>query len=79
MIAMPAATAAKRRTAIWLAVGLGLLHLVAANRHLVYVAATSQPECVDHVRPGETNGTQSWFSAARSSCSPQRDAKMKRG
>ncbi len=58
----------KRSTAIWLAVGLGLLLLAAANGHLVYVAMTSQPDCVDHVRQGETNGTR--FSAARSACSP---------
>jgi uncharacterized membrane protein YhiD involved in acid resistance len=73
----PAATAAKRRAAIWLAVGLGLLFLVAANAHLVSVAVTSQPECVDHVRPGEMNRTQTQFSAARSSCSPRREIPQK--
>lgn len=64
------AHATKRKTAIWLLVGLGLLALVAANGHLVYVAMTSQPECVAHIRQGEGNGTQERFSAARSSCTP---------
>lgn len=58
----------KRKAAVWLLVGFGLLLLAAANWHLVYVAITSQPDCVAHVRQGE--GTQGRFSAARSSCSP---------
>ena len=60
----------KRKVAIWLLVGLGLLVLVAANGHLVYVAMTSQPECVAHVWQGESNGMHERFSAARSSCAP---------
>jgi len=42
-----------------------------ANAHLLYVAITSQPDCVDHVKPGESSrgGT---FSAAKSSCSGAR-------
>ena len=35
------------------AVGAGLLLLLIANAHLVYVAITSQPDCVAHVRQGE--------------------------
>jgi hypothetical protein len=60
----------KRRGAIWLLVGLALLLLVAANGHLVYVAVTSQPDCVAHVRQGEANGAHERFSAARSPCTP---------
>lgn len=63
-------TATRRKAAIWLAVGLGLLLLFAANGHLVYVAMRSQPDCVDHVRTGDAGGTQNRFSAARSACSP---------
>jgi hypothetical protein len=59
----------KRKGAIWLLVGLALLLLVAANGHLVYVAMTSQPDCVSHVRLGEDNAHER-FSAARSSCTP---------
>jgi len=58
------------KAAIWLLVGVGLVILVAANGHLVYVAMTSQPDCVAHVRLGEVSGPRSQFSAAKSSCSP---------
>jgi|EndMetStandDraft_8_1072994.scaffolds.fasta_scaffold714603_2 hypothetical protein len=52
-------------------VAAGLLLLAGANAHLLYVAISSQPDCVDHVKPGETSrgGT---FSAAKSSCSGAR-------
>jgi hypothetical protein len=60
----------KWRGAIWLLVGLALLLLVAANGHLVYVAVTSQTDCVVHIRQGEGNGAHERFSAARSSCTP---------
>lgn len=58
---------ARQRTALWLAVGAGLLLLLGANWHLVHVALTSQPECVAHLRQGESG--QGGFSAARSACS----------
>ena len=45
-----------------------LLVFFAANAHLVYVAVTSQPDCVDHLRPGEHATGR--FSAAKSACSP---------
>jgi len=61
----------KRRTAIWLAVGAGLLLLAAANGHLVYVAVTSQPACIDHVRQGANSPGGDRFSAAQSSCTPK--------
>jgi hypothetical protein len=31
---------------------------------MVYVAAVSQPDCVTHLKPGETGG----FAAARPAC-----------
>jgi len=58
------------KAAIWLLVGVGLVILVAANGHLLYVAMTSQPDCVAHVRLGEGSGPHIRFSAAKSSCSP---------
>jgi hypothetical protein len=61
-----------RKPVIWLLVGAGLLLVAAANTHLVYVAWTSQPECVAHLRPGESGEGRVEFSAAVSSCSPQR-------
>jgi len=65
-----------RKAAIWLAVAAGLLLVVGANAHLVYVAVTSQPECVAHLRSGEGVGQNGSFSAAESACSPEssRDA-----
>ena len=60
----------KRKVAIWLLLGFSLLVVVAANGHLVYVAMTSQPDCVAHVRHGEGNSTQGQFSAAKSTCMP---------
>jgi hypothetical protein len=71
-----AATPSRQGTAIWLAVGLGLVVLFAGNGHLVYVAVTSQPACVDHRRAGEGGAPQE-FRAAMSACSPQRGAAQK--
>lgn len=62
-----------RKAAIWLLAGAGLLLVAAANTHLVYVAWTSQPDCVAHFRPGESTGEPDRFSAAVSSCSPERE------
>jgi hypothetical protein len=71
MIHSSSVAAPKRKTAIWLLVGFGLLLLAVANGHLVYVAVTSQPDCIAHVRQGEGSGTDDRFSAARSACSPR--------
>jgi len=57
------------RVYIWVLLGLGLLG--AANGHLVYVALTSQPECVAHVRSG-ASAQDGMLSAAKSSCTPTR-------
>jgi hypothetical protein len=56
---------------VWTAVGAGLLLVLIANSHPVYLAVTSQPECVAHVRQGEGNPADGKFSAARSSCTPR--------
>ncbi len=58
------------RISVWLLVIAGLLLVIGANWHLVYVAVTSQPDCVAHVRPGAGDGARGSFSAAKSSCSP---------
>jgi hypothetical protein len=59
------------RAAILLAVAAGLLLVIGANAHLVYVAVKSQPECVAHLRPGEADAQSASFSAAQSNCSPR--------
>lgn len=52
--------------AVWLLVPAALLLIVAANAHLVYVAVTSQPDCVAHLKePGTAPGE---YRAARPSC-----------
>ena len=61
----------RAKAVLWLALGAGLLLLLIANSHLVYVAVTSQPDCVAHVRQGEGPAKDGKFSAARSSCTPR--------
>ena len=64
---MTARTAGGRRrwTSVWLLVPAGLLLVAAANAHLVYVAVTSQPECVPHLKEAGTAGS---YRAAKSAC-----------
>lgn len=63
----------RRKAVLWLAIGLGLLLIVAANGHLVYVAMSTQPDCVDHLRTGDvsTDSDRTQFRAAKSACSPR--------
>ena len=61
----------RTKVVVWAAVGAGLLLLLIANSHLVYMAFVSQPECVAHVRQGEGSAKDGKFSAARSSCTPR--------
>jgi hypothetical protein len=66
-------TVAKRtgpRLMIWALVAAGLALVLLANVHLVYMAMTSQPDCIDHIRPGASAAAPGTFSAASSSCTP---------
>lgn len=69
---MAGATAGKSRARliVGLAVAAGVLLLAIANAHLVYVATTSQPACVPHVRHGQGIPAHRLYSAAQSACSP---------
>jgi hypothetical protein len=58
------------RLSVWLLVIAGLLLVIGANWHLVYVSVTSQPDCVAHIRSGAGDGARGSYSAAQSSCSP---------
>ena len=58
---------APRRTIVVGAVAIGLMVVVLANVHLVYVSLQSQPDCVAHVKPG-LGGDGGAYSAARSAC-----------
>jgi hypothetical protein len=61
------------RMKIWFGVAALLVLVLGANAHLLYVAVTSQPNCVAHEAPGASQaGT---YSAAESSCSPQAEGK----
>lgn len=64
------ATTRRSRLTVWLLVAAGLALVIGANWHLVYVAVKSQPECVTHLRPGDSDGARGTFSAAKSACSP---------
>jgi hypothetical protein len=66
----------KGKTAIWLwlMVGCGVLALFAANAHLVYVASSSQPGCVSHLRQGDAGDAPGLYRAAKSACSPAANA-----
>jgi hypothetical protein len=55
----------RTRVLVALAVFAGLAVLAAANTHLVYVAFTSQPDCVSHLKAPGPEGT---YRAAESSC-----------
>lgn len=46
--------------------GAVVLLLIVANTHLVYVAVTSQPDCVAHSKTQGQDGVT--FRAARSAC-----------
>jgi hypothetical protein len=61
----------KTKPLLWVMIGAGLLLVLIANSHLVYMAVISQPECVAHVRQGEGAPKDGKFSAARSSCTPR--------
>ena len=60
-------TRGNTRWTIGLLVAGGLLLVAGANAHLVYVAVTSQPDCVQHVRPG-SDAPPGQFSVAKSAC-----------
>ncbi len=48
-----------------LIVGAGALVFIGANAHLVHVALSSQPDCVEHLK---TEGHDGAYRAARPSC-----------
>ena len=56
----------RRKLVICLCIALGVIALAIANAHLVYVAVTSQPDCVAHLQ--DRGDGQTGFRAARSAC-----------
>lgn len=61
-----------RRWTIGMIVAAGIVVLVGMNAHLLYVAVTSQPDCVAHLNLGEAATGNISFRAAKSSCSGAR-------
>jgi hypothetical protein len=70
-VALPNAPERRRPIRLWLWIALVAAVVVAANAHLIYVAISSQPACIAHVRQGEGSADRGRFSAAESSCSPK--------
>ena len=58
----------RTKAVVWLAVAIGLVIVLAANAHFLYVAAASQSGCVAHVQLGDAKSGR--FSAAESACGP---------
>ena len=52
--------------AVWLLVPVAVLLFVGVNAHLLYVAFSSQPECVDHLKAPDSETGR--FRAAKSDC-----------
>ena len=59
------------RMAMWAIATAIILVFAVANWHFVYVAVTSQPDCVSHLRLGNGDAARGAFSAAQSSCTPK--------
>lgn len=55
-----------RKAVVLAMVALGMALLIGANAHLVYVAFTSQPDCVPHAKEVGVEGAP--LRAARSAC-----------
>ena len=70
-LALPDQPERRRPIRLWLWIAFAAAVVLTANAHLIYVAISSQPACVTHVRQGEGNADRGRFSAAESSCSPR--------
>lgn len=71
MSEVPTASIPRRKQNLFVIVSVviaGLLVVLLANAHLVYVAVTSQPDCVTHIQTGVTPAPEGSYSAASSSC-----------
>ena len=72
MNASPHRRSAHKKTTSLFVVGAlvtgGLLVVLLANAHLVYVSVMSQPECVAHIKASEAPAPKGSFSAAASAC-----------
>ncbi|MBT2187185.1 hypothetical protein [Sphingobium nicotianae] len=58
----------RSRSFYWLLVGAGMLLVILANAHLVYVATQSDPGCATSDTKGQAAGTQIPYSPAKPAC-----------
>jgi hypothetical protein len=65
-----ASTMPRGRALVWTLTAIGLLIVAIANWRLVYLAETSQPDCVAHRQPGAASRTGVPYAAAGSACAP---------
>lgn len=65
---MTGARGKRIKIAVAVAVTAGIALFALANIHLVYVAVTSQPECVPHAKAGAAASAGGPLQAAKSSC-----------
>jgi hypothetical protein len=70
-LALPNEPGRRRPIRLWLWIAFAAAVVLAANAHLIYVAISSQPPCVMHIRQGEGSADRGRFSAAESSCTPR--------
>ena len=56
----------RRFRLLWLLATAALAVFVGANAHLVYVAVSSEPGCVAHLK--DKSGTPGGYRAAKSAC-----------
>ncbi|WP_373090117.1 hypothetical protein [Sneathiella sp.] len=56
----------KQVVLVWVLVSVGIVAFLSANAHLVYVAVTSEPDCV-YVK-SETHGVEKTYKPAKPSC-----------
>ncbi len=57
---------ARRFHLLWILTAAAMIVFVGANAHLVYVAVSSEPGCVAHLK--DKSGTPSGYRAAKSAC-----------
>ncbi|MBL0935439.1 MAG: hypothetical protein IBJ07_11900 [Rhizobiaceae bacterium] len=62
---MKASSPIRTRWLVWTLIPAAFIVFAAANIHLVYVAVTSQPDCVPHLKEA---GAGEAFRAAKSAC-----------
>ena len=51
---------------LWVLAAVAMVVFVGANAHLVYVAVSSEPGCVAHLK--DKSGTPGGYRAAKSAC-----------